>query len=61
MIFLKRELLLGFDTLDQFLCAGLSHKTQRGSPAKGTYRWSHEEQSVILLCTIKVCSPGIAR
>ena len=28
---------------------------------KDTYRWSPEEQSVISLRTIKVCSPGIAR
>lgn len=61
MIFLECELLLDFDALDQLLCAGLAHKGQDASLAKGTYRWSLEEQSVVLLRTIKVCSPGIAR
>jgi hypothetical protein len=30
-------------------------------PARNSYRWSPKEQSVILLCTIKVRSPHIAR
>ena len=60
MILLERELLPDFDVLDQFLCTILGHRSKRILYVKGTYRWSPEEQSVISLRTIKVCSPGIA-
>jgi len=60
MIPLKRELLLDFDALDQFLCIRSGHRSKR-ILHKDTYRRSPEEQSVISLRTIKVCSPSIAR
>ena len=61
VILFERELLFDFDALDQFLCVRLRLQVKTHPPQKGTYRWSPEEQSVIFLRTIKVCSPSIAR
>ena len=61
VVLFERKLPLDFDALDQFLRINLAHKRQGASFTRSSYRCGPEEQGIILLRTIEVCSPGIAR
>ena len=61
VVLLERELLSDFDTLNQFLYIDPAHKGWDALSTYGTYRRGPEEQRVIPLRAIEVCSPGVAR